>query len=543
MMRLISRLAGLQFAGFLCGSLEERRQLMLLNSKYLLKISVSFFTAMIAIAITPSCWATGLTLQELLAKKVFQLNRPMIAFHYSRRPVQFKSPQEVATSLMRSTLNFYNPNVAQSNDAAGPGLYLAVDPVITREQFGGDTPQLFVVGLKQGTRIFDTRSGFSGEDEAQFTQVTKEMKCFDQGVAFDRLVNLRRSLSKPCRDATIQALKNLHVQAIVYDYEAATSISECRRTREVAFNVIDASAFDLKNIAYFSDTSATEAEFPLISFVSSLYAESSRDPRFVFRSEFKSPAPKTLPASKELSSVLYSSWKAKYIWSCGATREAEIGPLEKIKASQYFATESDGYLKTLSETKKAYQKKFLSGTPFSATYLRIILKQQFSLSGLPLTPQQFEDWRRARLLSHFGMYFEDPAWPQFKETAAQILSLVNETMPSDEQLQHLRNWQAHFTEVMTTTGSDVFGKNAGRWGSGFAASGFGTRFITILLSNKFEVPMILMMAPTDPNRDYLEIMNANRRVVIGILNHCKEEYLDPSISASKISDGPCGLLY
>jgi len=85
--------------------------------------------------IASSSMAHAMSLQEYVSKKIIILNRPLLTFHY-RSNIEPNNVEEVVKLAEEPTTWFYNVNVTHDNNLAGPGLYVAVDPAVSRGYSG-----------------------------------------------------------------------------------------------------------------------------------------------------------------------------------------------------------------------------------------------------------------------------------------------------------------------------------------------------------------------------------------------------------------------
>lgn len=244
-------------------------------------------------------------LTALVKPHVFQLDRNLITFHYRDAKNKELHPQnvdELKNILNATAVQFWQAERLNSYQA-GPGLYVAVDPTISRKH-GGQMPQLFVVEMQKGTRIFN--ENLTDGARQLFHDLWSKWQCGDSPYPYGVTFNFRQGQTRSefCRNLFIKVLRKLDVEAISYGY-GGESLSGCRPDRKVALNVITRSAIDKARISFYSDQMRVNAVDS--DFVSMAYNEGSSNQEFA--------VPKTLIGSRSTSD--YLSWKEKYLYGCG----------------------------------------------------------------------------------------------------------------------------------------------------------------------------------------------------------------------------------
>ena len=260
-------------------------------------------------------------IRKIIADRLVKLDRDAVVFHYEKGTSDF-SPQnsrDVWDRIRSRPSRFFDSNILEIN-VEGPGLYVAIDPVASR-LWGGENPNLFVLTVKSGALVLDTKISLNQMETKQIAQVVSVLKCdvdgdFDyQGGMESIILGFRNSKNQVCRKLMIDAIRQLNLQAILYSFPASRSLTGCRQSRFSAFNVIDSSIIDESKIAYYSDTNEIENE-PLASHIVAAYTEAEQDydlqGTLAVEKLFR---PKTLVSMD--SAEEYIDWKQKYVYACG----------------------------------------------------------------------------------------------------------------------------------------------------------------------------------------------------------------------------------
>lgn len=264
---------------------------------------------------------TGQLTQKFQAR-MSVLDRELMTFRYESHPKEnMKTAKDIEARVRNRPERFFKKDVT-SYDAAGPGSYVAIDPVASRS-FGGDTPQLYVFNLKKGTRILNLERSFTSEEKDLIKKIHNELQCKMKRSNEETLIeekdmnlfSLRQSSTEACRETAIAIAKTLKVQAIMYSYLASNSLADCRN-RSVALNIISAEAIDFKTVVFYSDQYSID-DMDTGRFIKKLYDESDDDFSFSNLSKLGNPMPVELEKKTLASNTEYSPWKQSKIFNCG----------------------------------------------------------------------------------------------------------------------------------------------------------------------------------------------------------------------------------
>lgn len=182
-------------------------------SKYLLSFSLLLNAHLgFASVAPPAPLASQNPLTAHLAPYLKTIKRDLWTYHFSPRTtlgIPSKGPVDSKTDMSHfielGVDAFEDTSLPQDPALAmGRGLYLANDPLESRK-FGKTNWALLEITLKPGTRYLDLRNG------ADYSEV-------DAGRGCPKLVFEFFKSSGPCRKLLIDALKELRVDAIAYEW-------------------------------------------------------------------------------------------------------------------------------------------------------------------------------------------------------------------------------------------------------------------------------------------------------------------------------------
>ena len=253
----------------------------------------------------------------------------------------------------------------------GPGHYVSTDLTGSRT-FGGTTdPQVYVTVLKQSARILDVRQildqdnafkaaqRFFGCSASQIYGSKPESDSASSGPNDQTLEGwvafFRNSPTSSCRKVIIQALANLDIGAILYTYNSARYLLHCRHNRGEALVIIQSSAFDPQQIAYFSSANKFFDPLHTGGFLKQLYEEGLQD----YLQVSYWTADTNIPAaflSFQTDNSSYEAWKQSHIYKCGPAWKSETSTemdIEKL----YEASDRDLNYLTIQVT-RGYNRKF-----------------------------------------------------------------------------------------------------------------------------------------------------------------------------------------
>jgi hypothetical protein len=253
-------------------------------------------------------------LSDYVAAHVVVLDRPVLSFHYTHDRAEPASPEEAFRYLNKS-VPIYNDATVVTDDLAGPGLYLAVDPVGSRS-FGNERPMLYTIQLKTGTRLVDFRG--RGERDAEALQNIAKASGCAEAMTFE---SLRNDAQLQCRQVLIEAFRKNHIDAVMYSYSASGSLQNCREDRKVAFVAVSATALDAASVSYYSSKRILGSAPAKTSFMSQLFDEAAQD--VDIRYYGFSSKPKSLVGASPTEARKYEETKANLLWGCGHPQPGE----------------------------------------------------------------------------------------------------------------------------------------------------------------------------------------------------------------------------
>jgi hypothetical protein len=482
-------------------------------------------------------------MQELLAQRIITLDRPLMTFHYRNAEQDPNSAESVLRAAAVTTDVFFRRDIVKDINMAGPGLYVAVDPGVSR-MFGFDHPQLYVVTLKKGTRVLDARYQDFERVKNGYSAVTDALQCLDKKVGMISKVEVfRNSKSLACQEAAMQALTNLNVGAILYQYAGAETLASCRGGRGVALNVISPSA--IEEVSFFSRKYKYEATPEAGGFVKSLFEESMKG---VASSGKYNDIPDTLKETASLSLEAYNKVKSEMIWKCGPVRSYESGKFDRWSELYH----QDGELGQLvSEAQSMYQLKSLSspspGLYFSIEALRGFQHFQYRNAKLAEDDSKYPQWLQAGKIMNDDQnnlnIFEDVDLEIFNKNMRALGALLEEK-PVVLTVEKLSALGKLFSTEALESKIDFYNKYIGRVPSLLLKIGYGPR-VAALSANRFLFPgrpLILTAFPMDPNTDYSSLVIKNQEYLKNVLTQCIADYKNPAKTFEEIQASDCGLI-
>lgn len=491
-------------------------------------------------------------LKELLEKYTYKLGRELTTFHYqtannsdSYRPTSLEDLRRSATYW---GLGFHNVNLV-TGDMMGPGHYVATDASGSRS-FGGSTdPQLYVAVIKPDAVLLDARF-VNGENFQEIQRLQDTWQCeangnftgasdiesYGSGKSLSKLFpNFRNSSIESCRKIIIQALIDLKVTAILYDYIASNELDNCRHSRGEALSIISPDAVDINQVAYFSDKMSFDPHH-IGAFLKQLYIEGMRD--YSILSSFSSD-PKSQEMPKSLVSLnsdnsSYEKWKAQSIYKCGPilwNNEKSEGQFsDLVYKLKVYEISYLGYLLS-----NAYSIKFAgkSNSYFEAHQMRGFNDMSARMVGVST-----EKWIEA-LKAYYNENGENKNWFNKINSIAKIFGENEIQITIDESNKN------EMTENIMNAYHRLYEKPEVSYLS-FSKMGLGPK-VTTLIINQFlsmvkSIPFVTGEIPVTPGKNYSTLMEKNKEVYISYLQECLRQYTNEQITPEEINAGSCGII-
>jgi hypothetical protein len=249
-----------------------------------------------------------------LSAQVAALSTPVYAYSYTS-----------GTPLGSSTLVWQDLSTVEAkyldlstgkiqNDL--PGLYLALDPISSRE-FGGPNSNwlLYRIELPRGFRYLDiSKLDYAPLSQNIVTALAAE-GCIPTGeylAHFNYSALLKQNLGPTCRQIGIQALRQMNVQALGYSY-SAISFPNCISSHAMAFIAFNLTGISASSAAEFS--LSTENQNPVQNeelFTEHLFVESNWTTTLLYNQGRLWP---------DLDSIAvdgnsYLAWKKSHLLNC-----------------------------------------------------------------------------------------------------------------------------------------------------------------------------------------------------------------------------------
>jgi hypothetical protein len=484
-------------------------------------------------------------MQELLAKRIITLDRPLTTFHYRNATQDPGSMESAVRAVNATTVVFSRKDLSKDHNVVGPGLYVAVDPAATRS-YGGANPQLYVITLKKGARILDTRLQMKDFSDPDYDGVTEALQCNGQKILLTPSYDgLRNSPSKDCQAATIDAVKALGVDAILYDYQGSETIDSCRASRGVALNVVSPNAVAENGVSFFSRKTRLESAPGVGDFVHRLFLEGLRDPQLNTFSQMEknlSDEPDTLKEAMPLQNSSYEALKQAGIWKCGSVR-----PMEKSIADTALIPARTELLKKFSQVRQeaetAYKKRnFPNYYDFDA--LRGVVHQRYKNARLAPDDSKFDQWLEfTKLMKNFDTtanLFYQQNIEDFNKNMVKLAEILGEK-PVVLTAASIKSFSRDYARVMFPGPKDAILAYVGIMPNLLRKLGFGPRMADIAASDFSLFPMLLPV-PHDPEKDYSDFVKKNAAYVTQFLKRCAAIYADTSKTPEEIQAGECGVM-
>jgi hypothetical protein len=485
------------------------------------------------------------SLEELFARRVITLDRPLMTFNYYESDKDAASKEIALKGALKRIALFeaLDKEPDQGVNAAGPGLYVAVDPAASRG-FGRAHPQLSVITLKKGTRILDARKQRWDQLDSGYDEIRARLQC--SGADYKSLnrayETFRDSSSKRCAEETVATLKKLNIAAILYSYVGSDSLQGCGRSRDVALNIISPHAFGIQDFNVYGGTSGSGTS-KMTSFVAQLTRESMFSKALGL--EFEKPEFKTLPRSLESAQALskeeYAKIKSELVWKCGPARDGTALPGDAIEEDFHKNWEEFRLKELSSKFSEAYEKK-LQKRSLEIAELRGLLRQRYRGSRMAGDDSKFDQWLAARkiVMNREIDLFEGINLERFNQTMAKLAVLLEET-PAQMTADKFKKLEKMFYQDARFREKDVRTRYIGLMPELLLKIGYGRRVAELFTELSGPLPMVAQYLPLG-DRDYAMLVQQNREYIEKVLKHCIEEYNDPAQSAADIESGACGMV-
>ncbi len=488
---------------------------------------------------------------QVLNPQIKILDRNVLTFRYEDADHSF-NPQTAGDIQNREfswARRFYDSTKFRGS-MIGPGVYVALDPNST-PKYGGADPQLFLLKLKQGSRLLvGDANTVKARDYSTVKGVLNSLSCIDNTknkdpvplkTYADILSAFRSSEKSECRELIIQVYKRLQIQATLYHFDSST-LKDCRFSG-TAINIVDPSCIVENDINFYSANKRIEGDPLITPFVKKLFieginnltAQAELDSFSMvekYRNQFK-----LFENVPNLSEADFRVLKIKNILKCGDVSSVEDPNLKFaafLKQNARINLDPEIYnlyLKAAFAYKAKFADVFRTPTKaygsFVLSRVRMIEKLGFKNSGLIQDEVNFTKWRKIKSLMN------DPSlWttiPQkLKENAIgnlfefeRKMNRELDKMPSDNQKSPIAL-------------ADLLNK-----------IGAGPKTIQILFTTSNldfgNIPIFEKNIPTDSRKDYTELLIRNKNKLKKILQQCELIYSDPILSMQDVLDSPCGI--
>lgn len=492
-----------------------------------------------------------LKLKKLLAKHIYTLDRPVTTFRYEGgnaimpKPAPFipQNKEDVIRHTLAWTGTFFDSKI-EGWDTMVPGVYVATDPLASRAQYGGTDPKLFVITLKSGSTILDIRAP-DIFDKPIANKLWKEMACpsnYEFALDFGKI---RNSQSLMCREALINAVKELHVQAILYSYVAANTFADCRSTRNEAFNIVSPDVIDTDKLAFYSNDLKIETKRLSLS-TAALYREGLPDLylQTFADNEDQLAIPRSIDHLPLPNLKTYSTWKGNFIYKCGLPRTHEPSEFDGLlELGKRYRDSDPDLFKIKLETTRAFKKRKINYGFIDFRFVRAIAQKRYYFAGMALDLSKYKQWRHG--VSAIMGYQEKYSKLSYAKriSAASRYFEEKSTFAPKNDFENL-DFQI-FSEVFKKNVNEPISKNIRLIVNSYLKLGIPKQATTILVEGYLMYlgvpPFIVGELPTDPDKDYSEQFKENRDEMVAILKECLKIYQNPHLSDEEVQKGMCAI--
>ncbi len=477
-------------------------------------------------------------IRTVLSHYIYTLERPVTTFHYQSNWGQTGGGPTDLNTFINSSQNwgsgFFDLNMI-GGDGVGPGHYVATDLTGSRS-FGHDHPEVYVTVIKPTAKIIDGRRTI-GNRIAVLKSVQRALRCEtisyahghpeqsesapSEGSLETWLAYFRKSPTTSCRKVFIQAVAELDISAILYSYSSANEFANCRHSRGEALSIISSDAFDLNQVAYFSDVKSFDPN-QIGGFLKGLYNEGMQD--YSLRGSWSDSMEK-IPASLGNMSFKtrdYENWKASFIYKCGSQWKNESGDFPFGDTVYKLKDKEISFLKY--KLTRAFYKK-MQNHYFSINLMRGYLKITAGLAGV--TP---DVWTAA--YKRFNDYSNSDNTKRLRETAKTL---------GEEFTGKNMTYGGTYLNLI-----EQFQKAPNSTFQGLAKMGIGPRLGFMVMNDTLQslgaAPLVTRELLSDNVDDYSTLATRNKAAYVSYLRGCLNVYLDEKVTADQIMSGPCGLV-
>lgn len=493
--------------------------------------TILFFATSIA---CQGAFSANLTEQvtQKLQTRVSVLDREMVTFRYeSKANDKIRSLDDLKARIQGWSERYFDKSV-DTNDMAGPGTYVAIDPFSSRD-YGGSDPQLYVLTLKKGTRLLDLDKGLKSEEKNLIIKLYRSLQCDSRDGTQSTVVDsdidylsLRLSPKAACREAAIEIVQKLNIHALIYSYVASNSLSDCRE-RYVALNVISSAAIDFSKALFYSNKYSIEAT-DSGHLIKKLYEESEEDLQLKLGWENDFQIPSELEKKSLASESEYNMWKKRKIYNCGPKWPSEKGTptstgimLRNLKRNY-----QDKEIEALAlNLKKSFLSKQGVNRNFYLADFVILQKLNFMASGLPWKEENFR---------HFLYLSKNSLNKNYQEEIKKIFSTPKTRIDLEGSFRDLPQYIMSLSKQEQLS-PDMYFKFLARLKipQGYAAVIFNE---SNLNTGK------VIMSSMDPKKPFAENLAISKRAHKAALQKCIAMYSDPKLSFQDIQNTDCGMI-
>lgn len=215
-------------------------------------------------------------------KRIRTTNRPLAMYSWSQ--VEYDSyftkahnAEEDLDYLKSRSQVFWNKFGKKSGNYFGSGLYLAADPVITRN-YGGKNWVLLQLKLPAGLKVFDVLNPILGVfllDESDAKKILASFKCDGDSASYFK--NGGDKLAPSCQALLQSVFRDILKVDLLGYYYMQTKFPACpaKTSMEYSFVMLRSDRLSAEQVRYFTQKSGTNNEDRLQ--IQTLFMDSARD--------------------------------------------------------------------------------------------------------------------------------------------------------------------------------------------------------------------------------------------------------------------------